>query len=947
MERIDIIDTIGRAYHTSNVENGEFRYPKALKERGLTFEPIGRPDGNGAWHVLDLRFECDGVSVLVETKTNADKWAWVEDQISAYVEYERQLTGNKVVAIVANTSDDRVMVWRDEVSDDMRLAGEVTIRDMGEYVDMFAAKRANNKEEVVRNTYQLNELLHRHGVSEKLRSQFVGTCLLAIKHVLVYDRKMKTAQIIGGIRTILEDLLEGSMRKAEKLALIDRRVLKDQDIRDMSSDSFCTILEFIESKIFPFINDKSAAGQDLLNLFFITFNKYVGKSDKNQAFTPDHITDFMGKLCNINRNSVVLDMTCGSGAFLVRAMAQALADCRTLAEEEEVKRSHIYGVEYDELVYGLATTNMLIHGDGNSNIVQGSCFDEVPAFISDGVRFNTVLMNPPYNATAKQMPVEFTKTWGSAKQDPTKGLYFVKFILDQMNANGMSGKLAVLLPMSCAIGSSKLMQQVKTSILDNNTLDAVFTLPDDVFHPGANVNSCCMVFDVGTPHTSAGRETFFAYCKHDGFVKKKNLGRVERVNADGVGEWAKVERMWIDTYRNRDVIPGFSARRKVGGSDEWLCEAYMDTDYSRLTDADFRREVNAYRAYLITSELDGEEVPVDASRWGRFRLGGDGGIFDVKRGCGISAAERTPGNVPYVSSTRYNNGVSDHVDVEPNSKGDTISLNSGGSVGEAFYQPKDYWASNHVTELSIKSEFGTLTPEAGLFVCAVLRLETYRYSFGRVWTLDKIADTEISLPVASDGTPDWEFMHSYMCSLRGTGAPSTHGATTGPLALAVDGWRTFTYSELFSMVRGTYGKSPELQDRGSIPFLGATSRNNGVVGYLTDDEVSAGEARTLAPSAVCVNNNGSVGFASFQSRPFAASSDVTALYRKDGEFNARTGQFVAAVIELERPKWSYGRKWNVSRMADSTIKLPATSDGTPDWDFMERYIRSLPHGDEV
>lgn len=308
MERIDIIDAVGREYHTANIENGEFSYPKAFKEKNLDFEPIHKKKGGGSWQFLDIRFELDGVSLLIETKNDADKWPTVEEQIAAYVEYEKRLTGNKIIAMVANTTDDRITVWKSEVEDDRKLDTEEAIRTMSEYVSMFDAKHTNNKEEVMRNTYQLNELLHRHGVGEKLRSQFVGTCLLAIKNGLVYDRKMKTAQIIGGIRTILEDLLEGSLKKAEKLTLIDKRVLKNQDVRDMDSENLCAILDFIKDKIFPFINDKSTVGQDLLNLFFITFNKYVGKSDKNQAFTPDHITDFMAKICNVNKNSVVLDM---------------------------------------------------------------------------------------------------------------------------------------------------------------------------------------------------------------------------------------------------------------------------------------------------------------------------------------------------------------------------------------------------------------------------------------------------------------------------------------------------------------------------------------------------------------------------------------------------------------------------------------------------------------
>ncbi len=599
MERIEIIDAVGREYHTSNIENGEYSYPKAFKEKGLAFEQIQKKSGKGSWQFLDIRFELNGVSLLIETKNNLDKWPTVEEQIAAYVEYEKRLTSNKIIAMIANTDDDRITVWKSEIEDGRRLRNEEVIRTMPEYVEMFDAKHTNNKEEVMRNTYQLNELLHRHGIGEKLRSQFVGTCLLAIKNGLVYDRKMKTAQIIEGIRTILEDLLEGSLKKAEKLTLINKRVLDNQAVRDMDSENLCIILDFIKNRIYPFINDKSTAGQDLLNLFFITFNKYVGKSDKNQAFTPDHITDFMAKICSVNRNSVVLDMSCGSGSFLVRAMTQALADCRTKAEEDEVKKNHIYGVEYDELVYGLATTNMLIHGDGNSNIVQGSCFEKVPRFIADGVRFNVVLMNPPYNAMAKQVPKEYSKTWGKNKQDPSKGLYFVKFILDQMNRNGMQGRLAVLLPMACAIGNSSLISQMKVEILKNNTLDAVFSLPDDIFYPGASACACCMVFDVGTPHKTSNRETFFAYCKDDGFKKRKNLGRVEQQDENGHSLWTLIEKKWIDTYRNRDVILGFSVRHMVTGDDEWLCEAYMETDYSTLMENDFQQTVNDYLAYLV------------------------------------------------------------------------------------------------------------------------------------------------------------------------------------------------------------------------------------------------------------------------------------------------------------------------------------------------------------
>ena len=305
--------------------------------------------------------------------------------------------------------------------------------------------------------------------------------------------------------------------------------------------------EFLYEHVFKNIKYQKTS-EDFIGRFYGEFMSYSGGDGQTLGIilTPRHICDLMCDLVDIEPNDVVLDMACGSGSFLVRAMTQALADCHTQAEEDEVKKHHIYGVEYDELVYGLATTNMLIHSDGNSNIVQGSCFDEVPRFIKDGVKFNVVLMNPPYNAMAKQMPKDYSKTWGKSKQDPSKGLYFVKFILDQMNKHDMQGKLAVLLPMACAIGNTTLMKKMKNAILKNNMLDAVFSLPDDIFYPGASACACCMVFDVGTPHKSANRETFFAYCKDDGFKKRKNLGRVEQMDENGNSLWATIEKKWIN-----------------------------------------------------------------------------------------------------------------------------------------------------------------------------------------------------------------------------------------------------------------------------------------------------------------------------------------------------------------------------------------------------------------
>lgn len=597
MIRADMVATVGREYLTSNIENDEYSYPKAFAAQSLTFNPIRNKTGR-AFEKLDIRFVKDNVTVLIETKQNftvAD-----EEQLSAYVEYEKALTGNKIIAILANTANDNVKVWRGVISDGDLMPKEIALRTMDEYVDFYTSK-INDKEKVMQNTYKLNEMLHRHSIPEKLRSQFVGTCLLALKNGLDYSTPSLTAaQIRTRIKEVLEDLLNSDINKAEKLALLNRNVLGDQYVHQLSIAAFREILKFIEDNILPFINDKSTSGQDLLNLFFVTFNKYVGKSDKNQAFTPDHITDFMAKITGVNKHSVVLDPCCGSGSFLVRAMTQALDDCATAAEQEEVKKHQIFGIEFDENVYGLATTNMLIHSDGNSNIRQGSCFD-----LADWIKEakpNVILMNPPYNGQRIHLPKSYVNTWSKdKKEDPSKGLYFVKYIADTLNSINHQAKLAVLLPVACAIGTSGEIARLKREILEENTLDAVFTLPNEIFYPGASASVCCMVFKIGTKHNDVSNpDTFFGYCKDDGFKKKKNLGRVEQIDTDtGKSKWVEIEREWIELYRNRRSVDGLSATHKVNGDDEWLCEAYMKTDYTKLTEQDFQQTINDYLAYLV------------------------------------------------------------------------------------------------------------------------------------------------------------------------------------------------------------------------------------------------------------------------------------------------------------------------------------------------------------
>lgn len=579
MNRIDMIQTVGREFLISNIENNEFSYQQVL-ERSLS-----------GHYKLDIRFydEASETAVLIETKrrfTSADK-----DQLFAYVALEQELNPDtNIVAILANTENDLIKVWQFASTEANGIElSDTRLKSLEEYKFYFVPQNVNDRTAVLENTSKLNKLLHDNGIPEKLRSQFVGTCLLALKEKLKF-KGLSTAQINAGINEILASMLHNSLDRATKLSLLKTKILESQSVSSIRAEEYHKILLFIKKNILPYINEYTSEGHDILSYFFTTFNKYVAREDKNQAFTPNHIAHFMCKVARLHRNTRVLDPTCGSGTFLVQAMSQILKDCETASEKRHVKEHQIYGIEFDENVYGLATTNMLIHGDGNSNIQMGSCFDKKQWIESANI--NLVLMNPPYNASKNQVPHSYARLFGTKSTDPTKGLGFVQYIADTVG----HGKLLTLLPMACALTSSTIITDFKRKMLQNHTLDAVFSLPPDMFYPGASAVAVCMVFNLGQPHPS-DFETFFGYFREDGLEKRKGVGRVD-INES----WDNIESEWLSLYHHRSEVAGKSVNKIVSSADEWCAEAYMETDYSALSDDNFIEVMKSYAAFLTQNE---------------------------------------------------------------------------------------------------------------------------------------------------------------------------------------------------------------------------------------------------------------------------------------------------------------------------------------------------------
>jgi hypothetical protein len=274
-----------------------------------------------------------------------------------------------------------------------------------------------------------------------------------------------------------------------------------------------------------------------------------------------------------------------------------------------------------------------------------------------------------------------------------------------------------------------------------------------------------MVFNLGIPHKISDTPTFFGFYKDDGFEKRKNLGRIDKK-----GKWHKIEGIWLELYNKRMAKPGLSAVAKVNEVDEWLCESFMETDYSRLSEQNFKRTLQNYFAYLVSNGYNFYErlhhnkkleIPqLDIANWKEFVVGS---IFDC---CTTETMiETTQGDSPYVTRSALNNGVSGFVSdggYELNAE-NCITIGAEGAV--AFYQSHPFVAGVKIYTLRNHN----MNPLIAIFLCTVLNQESYKYSYGRARILDKIKNETIKLPAAINNRgeyqPDWQYMENYIKTL--------------------------------------------------------------------------------------------------------------------------------------------------------------------------------------
>ncbi len=320
---------------------------------------------------------------------------------------------------------------------------------------------------------------------------------------------------------------------------------------------------------------KQNTNYDILGNFYGEFVKYGG-SDGNGlgiVLTPHHITTLMAELIDVSPNDYVLDPACGSGAFLISAMNQMVGQAKDEGEIKHIKQHQLLGIEMQEKMFTVATTNMILRGDGKSNLQLNDMF-AVSGEEMQAKKVNKILFNPPYS---------------QGKTD--KSLTEINFINHALDMLVRGGKLAVIVPQSTMVGKSKEEKNYKEKILEKHTLDMVITVNKDTFH-GVGTNPVIAVFEAGKPHDIERKKVKFINFEDDGFVVRKHIGLVD----DGS---AKEKRKFLFDVINGnedDYTTKFMVKSTIQPEDEWLHSFYYFND-EIPSDSDFEKTIADYLSF--------------------------------------------------------------------------------------------------------------------------------------------------------------------------------------------------------------------------------------------------------------------------------------------------------------------------------------------------------------
>lgn len=491
-----------------------------------TFNQLGfkgkldKPDG---WYLPANKSD---TAVVLETK--ASKIALGATQAKELLKNIRIMNAKyeHVVGILYNGESTRVFKNGEEYKE----KGSEKLHNIAYYTALFNVDHID-KQRIYELTARINNCLHfEFGIRNLYHRMIFTACALVAKR---YDALMVSgmdySEFHNAILNCLNKELLRDKHQNQKLGLLAdvfseiRMNLnvnsEDEKEQEHVKDLISIFIDWV-TEISDCLNSDAWRGEDVMGIFFNEFNRYKKKSESGQVFTPEHITDFMYKILEVNQNDRVLDATCGSGGFLVKAMANMIDEAGGVNTEKakEIKQNQLFGIEFDREIYALACANMLIHKDGKTNLEQLDARSEEAGKWISSQNITKVLMNPPFERKYGCMDI-------------------VENVLDNVPPHT---PCAFIMPDKKL---EKTGKKQKERILKKHRLKKVIKLPEDLFF-GIGITASIFVFEAGMPQDD--KEFFACYMKSDGLATVKNKGR-----HDVYGKWAAIEKHWVEVIERQ------------------------------------------------------------------------------------------------------------------------------------------------------------------------------------------------------------------------------------------------------------------------------------------------------------------------------------------------------------------------------------------------------------
>ncbi len=341
--------------------------------------------------------------------------------------------------------------------------------------------------------------------------------------------------------------------------------------------------EYLYKKIYKYIKYGSSA-EDYIGRFYGEFMSYSGNNGQSLGIvlTPKHITQLFCDLLNIQASDCILDPCCGTAGFLIAAMCNMFKKAQSKEQKEHIRQEQLHGFELQPYMFAIATTNMILRGDGKSNLLCEDFLKQDPRKIQlNGC--NVGMMNPPYSQGSKKNPL----------------LYEISFVEHLLDSLVKGGRCAVIVPQSSMTGKTKEEQAIKTNILKHHTLEGVITLNKDTFY-GIGTMPCIAIFKAHIPHTKEHICKFINF-ENDGFKVAPHIGLLETETAKDKKQ--HLLDVWFDKI---ETSTKFCVKTTVEATDEWLHSFYYFND-EIPTAEDFEKTVSDYLSFEFSMIMQGRK----------------------------------------------------------------------------------------------------------------------------------------------------------------------------------------------------------------------------------------------------------------------------------------------------------------------------------------------------